>query len=74
MNLHLALDTLERAAALSMEAFGANISPLAEAVSVGGKLIEPPKRATRGAIGVKGVYGQLTCTVISVETPCCPVA
>jgi histidine ammonia-lyase len=29
----LALDTLDRAAALSMEAFGANISPLAEAVN-----------------------------------------
>lgn len=32
-DVRLALDTLDRAAALSMEAFGANISPLAEAVN-----------------------------------------
>jgi len=33
VDVRLALDTLDRAAALSMEAFGANVSPLAEAVN-----------------------------------------
>jgi len=63
VDARLALDTLDRAAALSMEAFGANISPLAEAVNAARPA--PGQLAVAKAIYAMLVGGQLADNRVS---------